>query len=98
MQNQKSSNKNQAKQSSVAFTDAGWEDYQSWQKEDGKQRFKINDLIDACIADPFRGIGKPEPLKGNLTGLWSRRIDREHRLVYAVEADVIYIVASRYHY
>ena len=58
----------------------------------------INDLIDACVANPFKGIGKPEPLKGNLTGLWSRRIDREHRLVYAVESDLIYIVACRYHY
>lgn len=98
MKNRKSSNKELAKQSSVAFTDTGWEDYQYWQKEDAKQRLKINDLIDACVADPFKGIGKPEPLKGTLTGLWSRRIDREHRLAYAVEADVIHIVACRYHY
>lgn len=98
MKNQKSSNKEQAKQASVAFTDNGWEDYQYWQGEDAKQRVKINDLIDACVADPFKGIGKPEPLKGNLTGLWSRRIDREHRLVYAVEGGVVYIVACRYHY
>jgi toxin YoeB len=98
MKNQKSSNKEQAKQAAVAFTDIGWEDYQYWQKEDAKQRAKINALIDACFAAPFTGIGKPEPLKGNLTGLWSRRIDREHRLVYAVEADIIHIVACRYHY
>ena len=98
MKNKKSSNKEQAKQPTVAFTDSGWEDYQYWQKEGGKQRLKINDLIDACVAAPFNGIGKPEPLKGNLAGLWSRRIDREHRLVYAVESDVIYIVACRYHY
>ena len=98
MKNQKTSNKEQAKQASVAFTEIGWEDYQYWQKEDAQQRVKINHLIDACIADPFKGIGKPEPLKGNLTGLWSRRIDREHRLVYAVELDLIYIVACRFHY
>jgi toxin YoeB len=98
MKNQKSSNKVLAKRSAVGFTDTGWEDYQHWQQEDSKQRVKINELIDACLADPFKGIGKPEPLKGNLTGLWSRRIDREHRLVYAVEDDVIYIVACRYHY
>ena len=58
----------------------------------------MNDLIDACIADPFRGIGKPEPLKGNLSGLWSRRIDLEHRLVYAVADDIVYVAACRYHY
>ena len=98
MKNRKASNREQATQSSVAFTDAGWEDYQHWQNEDAKQRTKINDLIDACLADPFTGIGKPESLKGNLTGLWSRRIDREHRLVYAVENGVIYVVACRYHY
>lgn len=98
MKNQKSSNKAQARQSSVAFTDNGWEDYQYWQQEDARQRVRINDLIDACMADPFKGIGKPEPLKGNLTGLWSRRIDREHRLVYAVEDGMIHIVACRYHY
>ena len=98
MKNQKSSNKQQAKEASVSFTDNGWEDYQYWQKEDAKQRLKINDLIDACLADPFKGIGKPEPLKGNLTGLWSRRIDRRHRLVYAVDADGIHVVACRYRY
>lgn len=98
MKSKKLSNKEQAKEASVAFTDNGWEDYLSWQNEDAKQRVKINDLIDACIVDPFKGIGKPEPLKGNLTGLWSRRIDRQHRLVYAVEAGVIVVLACRYHY
>ena len=98
MKNHKQSNKEQAKLSTVAFTDHGWEDYQHWQKTDAAQRAKINDLIDACVADPFKGIGKPEPLKGNLTGLWSRRIDREHRLVYAFMDGVIHIVACRFHY
>lgn len=98
MTNKKASNKEHAKQVSVAFTDHGWEDYLYWQNEDSRQRSKINELIDACVADPFTGIGKPEPLKGNLTGLWSRRIDREHRLVYAVESGVIVVLACRYHY
>lgn len=98
MKNKKSNNKEQAKQASVAFTDTGWEDYQYWQKEDLKQLAKINELIDACIEDPFRGIGKPEPLKGSLTGYWSRRIDREHRLVYVVLDGVLYVLQCRYHY
>lgn len=98
MKSKKSSNKEQAKQSAVAFTDIGWEDYLYWQKEDPLLAEKINQLIDSCLADPFKGIGKPEPLKGNLTGYWSRRIDREHRLVYAMLEDTLYIVACRYHY
>ena len=98
MKSQKASNKKQAKKAVVAFTDIGWEDYQYWQREDPKLSAKINDLIDACIADPFKGIGKPEPLKGNFSGLWSRRIDREHRFIYAVAEDIIYVAACRYHY
>jgi len=98
MKSKKASNKEQAKLASIAFTDAGWEDYQHWQKEDPKQLAKINALIDACVADPFKGIGKPEPLKGSLTGYWSRRIDREHRLVYVVLDGVFYVLQCRYHY
>ena len=98
MTHQESRNKEQAGQAFVPFTDDGWEDCQYWQKEDAKQRLKISDLIDTCLRDPFKGIGKPEPLKGNLTGLWSRRIDREHRLVYAVDGGGIYMVACRDHY
>ncbi len=98
MSSKKTSNKEQARRAAVAFTDHGWEDYLHWQTEDSKLCAKINQLIDACIRDPFKGIGKPEPLKGNLTGLWSRHIDREHRLVYAVADDAVYIVACRYHY
>ncbi len=98
MKSKKASNKEEAKQSAVAFTDIGWEDYQYWQKEDPLLAEKINQLIDACLADPFKGIGKPEPLKGNLTGFWSRRINREHRLVYSMQADTLYIVGCRYHY
>lgn len=98
MKSKKAGNKEQAKQSAVAFTDIGWEDYQFWQKEDPLLAEKINQLIDACLTDPFQGIGKPEPLKGNLTGFWSRRINREHRLVYLMQSDTLYIVACRYHY
>jgi toxin YoeB len=98
MKKTRASNKEQARNAVVAFTDIGWEDYQHWQREDPKLSDKINDLIDACIADPFQGIGKPEPLRGNLAGPWSRRIDREHRLVYAVIDGIIYIAACRYHY
>jgi toxin YoeB len=98
MKNKKASNKQQARDAIVAFTAIGWEDYQHWRKEDPKLCDRINDLIDACIAEPFKGIGKPEPLKGNLTGLWSRRIDLEHRMVYAVGDGMIYVVSCRYHY
>ena len=98
MRNKKANNKEQAKQSAVAFTDDGWEDYQHWHKADPKMVEKINDLIDACLADPFKGIGKPEPLKGNLTGLWSRRIDREHRLVYIMAEGTVHVIGCRFHY
>lgn len=98
MKNQKASNKKLAAQSVVAFTDIGREDYQYWQTENPKLAQKINVLIDACLASPYSGIGKPEPLKGNLTGLWSRRIDLTHRLVYAYSDGVLNILACRYHY
>jgi len=69
----------------VSFTSAGWEDYLFWQANDSTTLRKINELIRDTKRDPFRGIGKPEPLSGNLKGWWSRRIIREHRLVYKVE-------------
>ncbi|WP_342117108.1 Txe/YoeB family addiction module toxin [Pseudoduganella sp. OTU4001] len=98
MTDQKAKNKEQARQSLVAFTDAAWESYLYWQEKDPKLVEKINELIDACLDSPNTGIGKPEPLKGNLTGLWSRRINREHRLVYMFEAGTLYIVSCRFHY
>jgi len=94
----KAKNKEQARHSIVAFTDAAWEGYLYWQEKDPKLVERINELIDSCIDSPAVGIGKPEPLRGNLTGLWSRRIDREHRLVYMFEAGTLYIVSCRYHY
>lgn len=98
MKNQKLNNKQEAKKTAIGFTENGWEDYQHWKNSDPKLFEKLNDLLDACMADPFKGIGKPEPLKGNLTGLWSRRIDREHRLVYTIEAGTLYVIQCRYHY
>jgi toxin YoeB len=98
MKNKKAGNKKQAKSSSICWTDNAWEDYLFWQKEDLKIVEEINNLIDECKKDPFRGTGKPEPLSGNLSGFWSRRITREHRLVYLPEEGNIYIVACRFHY
>lgn len=82
----------------IIFTGISWEDYTSWQKEDKKILKKINELIKDIQRTPFEGKGKPEPLKFDLAGLWSRRIDREHRLVYKVEQDEIPIYSCRYHY
>jgi toxin YoeB len=82
----------------VVFLDEAWTNYCYWQTVDKKILRKINDLIKDIQRAPFGGIGKPEPLKGDLSGYWSRRIDREHRLVYFREPDAIVIVACRFHY
>ncbi|MBP9029477.1 MAG: Txe/YoeB family addiction module toxin, partial [Bacteroidales bacterium] len=68
----------------ITFSKNSWEEYISWQNEDKKMLKKINELIKDIQKHPYEGIGKPEPLKYDLAGLWSRRIDREHRLVYQV--------------
>ena len=75
-----------------------WEDYLDWQRNDKKILKRINQLIREVVRDPFCGMGKPEPLRGNLAGCWSRRIDGEHRLVYLVEDESILIFACRGHY
>ena len=75
-----------------------WEDYLYWQKESKKNLKRINTLIKDISRNPFDGLGKPEPLKGNLSGLWSRRIDEEHRLVYTVNENSVIIIACRGHY
>jgi toxin YoeB len=98
MGNRKTANKSDAKESAVSWTNHAWEEYLSWQGEDPKIVQEINHLIAECLKDPFKGTGKPEPLKGNLTGFWSRRITREHRLVYLPEDRCIYIVQCRFHY
>lgn len=75
-----------------------WEDYLHWQQNDKSTLKKINALIKESMRTPFEGTGKPEALKENLKGFWSRRINLEHRLVYRVEEDAIYILQCRYHY
>ena len=75
-----------------------WEDYLYWQGQDKKTLKRINQLVKDIIRNPFEGIGKPEPLKGNLTGFWSRRIDEEHRLVYVVEDSIVVLISCRGHY
>ena len=75
-----------------------WEDYLFWQSHDKKNLKRINQLVKDICRTPFEGIGKPEPLKGNLSGFWSRRIDGEHRIVYAVEEEAIVIIACRGNY
>ena len=82
----------------IEWTVTAWEQYVYWQTQDKKTLRKINGLIDAVVRDPFEGIGKPEPLKENLSGYWSRRIDEANRLVYAVENSRVTIIACRYHY
>jgi toxin YoeB len=86
----------------ISWTSAAWEDYVQWQKEDPKVLNSINDLIKDIRRDPFKGLGKPEPLKHALAGWWSRRITGEHRLVYRVngkgESQQLEIVQCRYHY
>ncbi len=82
----------------LCFTSYGWEDYLYWQNTDKSTLKRINLLIKDCLRNPFEGIGKPEPLKGNLSGYWSRRIDGEHRLVYKYEDKKLYILQCRYHY
>ena len=75
-----------------------WEDYLYWQETDKKILLKINELIKDCLRNPFKGIGKPEPLKGQYKGFWSRRITDEHRLVYAMKDKQLHILQGRFHY
>ena len=82
----------------LKFSDHAWEDYLYWQAHDRKTLKRINDLIKDIQRNPFEGIGKPEPLKHQLSGFWSRRIDQAHRLVYAVVDGEIQIAACRDHY
>lgn len=82
----------------VSFDKSAWEDYEFWINTDKHNLKKINELIKECLRTPFEGRGKPEPLKANLSGYWSRRISGEHRLVYKVYADRIHIIQCKYHY
>lgn len=78
--------------------DEAWKDYLYWQSQDRKILRRINDLIRDTERDPFHGTGKPEPLKGDLSGYWSRRIDEQNRLVYRVKDGVLEILSCRGHY
>jgi toxin YoeB len=82
----------------IIFLNQAWEDYLYWQNTDKANLKKINALIKEIERTPFEGSGKPEPLRHNLTGWWSRRINLEHRLVYKVDNDAIVILQCRYHY
>jgi toxin YoeB len=82
----------------IVFSKNAWEDYTSWLREDRKMLKKINELIKDIQRTPFSGKGKPEPLKYDLAGYWSRRITLDHRLVYKSENETIYIIACKYHY
>ncbi len=75
-----------------------WEDYLYWQQIDKKLLKRINKLIKDIMRNPFDGIGDPEPLKHSWSGYWSRRINREHRLVYKIEGSTVIIAQCRYHY
>ena len=82
----------------LLFTPDAWDDYLYWQERDKKIAKKINTLIQGCIRNPYSGIGKPEPLRYELAGCYSRRIDLEHRLVYEVDNEMLRIISCRYHY
>lgn len=82
----------------ILFTPEGWDDYLWFQQNDKAGLKRINLLIKAIQRDPFDGPGKPEPLKHNLSGFWSRRVTAEHRLVYGIENDEVQILMCRYHY
>lgn len=84
--------------SRITWTLAAWEDYQYCQGQDRKTIKRINALLQECLRDPFDGIGKPETLKENLSGFWSRRIDEANRLIYRVDGHDLVVIACRYHY
>jgi len=82
----------------ILFTDESWEDYLYWESADKKMVKRINELIKDIKRNPYTGIGKPEPLKFQLQGCWSRRMDQEHRLVYEIFKNELRIISCRYHY
>ena len=82
----------------IAFSAASFEDYRYWQQQDPKKLRKINQLLQEVTRTPFSGTGKPEALRGDLQGYWSRRIDYTHRLVYRAGEQQVQVLACRYHY
>lgn len=98
-QRKKARNKTEAVNAvEVAWSSNAWDDYLYWQATDMAIVREINGLLEEISRDPFRGTGKPEPLKGSLTGFWSRRITKADRLVYIVQDGVTYVMQCRYHY
>lgn len=82
----------------IIFSSGSWEDYLYWQRTDKQTLQRINGLIKDILRNPHKGKGKPEPLRHALSGYWSRRINEEHRIVYKLKGDSLYIVQLRYHY
>ena len=82
----------------LIFSEHAWDDYLYWQRTDKKIAKRINVIIKDIKRNKYEGIGKPEPLKHNLSGYWSRRINSAHRIVYKIEGDSIFIAQLRYHY
>jgi toxin YoeB len=82
----------------IVFSSQAWEDYLHWQQTDRKLLRRVNELIKEISRTPFEGTGKPEALRHALAGYWSRRINDEHRLVYKVAEDSVFVVQARYHY
>ena len=82
----------------LVWTSHAWEDYLHWQANDKKMLKRVNQLLRDTLRDPFRGIGKPEPLKYGAEGAWSRRITHEHRLVYMIVDGDLVVLQARYHY
>jgi toxin YoeB len=82
----------------LIFHPNAWEDYLFWQQQDKQILKRLNQLIKDILRSSYEGIGKPEPLKYELTGCWSRRIDQEHRIIYRIEKDELHILNCRYHY
>lgn len=82
----------------LIFSERAWEDYLYWQETDRRLLARINQLIRDIQREPFSGIGKPEPLKHAFQGYWSRRINDEHRIVYKIQGDAVFIAQIRYHY
>ncbi len=82
----------------LVFTEHAWDDRLCWQQHDARKLARINELLSDIAREPYKGIGKPEPLRGNLSGWWSRRIDTVYRLVYRVEQEQVVVLQCRYHY
>lgn len=82
----------------LQFTPQGWDEYADWLLRDRRMLAKLNTLLNDALRHPFEGLGKPEPLKNEFAGCWSRRINDEHRLVYRVQGEVLLVLQCRYHY